>query len=59
MDKAEKCSNGCDKYIKTTDEIYEAATKHREEAVKLKDLSEKQKNKIQEYKLNIENLSLK
>ena len=56
MDKAIKCSNGCDKFSKTIDEIYDAATKHREAAVKLKDLSEKQKNKIQEYRLKIEKL---
>ena len=56
MDKAEKCSNGCSKYSKSTDEIYEAATKHRETALKLKDLSEKQRNKIHEYKLKIEQL---
>ena len=56
MDKAAKCSNGCSKYSKSTDEIYEAATKHRETALKLKDLSEKQRNKIHEYKLKIEQL---
>ena len=51
MDKAVKFSNGCDKYSKTTDEIYEAAAKHREAAVKLKYLSE--------YKLKIEKLESK
>ena len=59
MDKAFKCSNGCGKYSKTTDEIFEAATKHREAALVLKDLSEKQKYRIQEQKQTIEKLECK
>ena len=59
MDKAFKCNNGCGQYSKTTDEIFEAATKHREAALVLKDLSETQKYKIQEYKQTIEKLECK
>ena len=58
MDNAVKCSKGCHKYNKTTDEIVEAATKHKEAALALKEIGEKQKKKIKIYKQQIESLEL-
>ena len=45
MDNTVRCGNG---YNKTTDEIVKAATKHREAALALKEVSEKQKIRISE-----------
>ena len=38
-----KCSNGCDKYSKTIDEIFEAGAKHKEKLVALKEIADNQK----------------
>ena len=54
METTEKCS--CKKYNKTTDEIVEACSKHRQAALMLKELGEKQKKKIDIFKLEIEQL---
>ena len=40
------CKNGCEKYSKPIDEIVEAASKHREKLIALKEISESQKEKI-------------
>ena len=41
-----KCDNGCGKYNKTVDEIAQAAFKHRENLIALKEVSDAQKEKI-------------
>ena len=53
MDNTVRCGNG---YNKTTDEIVKAATKHREAALALKEVSEKQTIRISEYKDKIDKL---
>ena len=56
MAKSFKCSKGWHKYNRKTYEIFEAATKHKDTALVLKEVSEKQKKKIEVYKQKIENL---
>ena len=41
-----KCERGCEKYNKTVDQIAEAASKHREKLLVLKEVAEAQKEKI-------------
>ena len=48
------CSNGCDKYNKSMDEVVKATAKHREAAKTLKEVCEKQKKKINEYEKEID-----
>ena len=43
------CSNGCGKYTKSMDDVVKATVKHREAAITLKEICEKQKVKIKEY----------
>ena len=51
MDKnAEKCSNGCNKYTKSMDEVLKATSKHRDAALALKEISTQQKKKISWYR---------
>ena len=52
METIEKCA--CKKYNKTTDEIVEACSKHRQAALALKELGEKQKKKMYAFKQEIE-----
>ena len=44
--KKSKCEKGCDNYTKNVHQIAEAATKHREKLVALKEVAESQKEKI-------------
>ena len=44
--RGSECKNGCEKYSKSEDDIYEATNKHREKLVALKEISEGQKSKI-------------
>ena len=44
--KQAKCDKGCDRYNKSVDEIAQAASKHREKLIALKEISESQKEKI-------------
>ena len=44
--KQTKCVKGCEDYNKTIHEIAEAASKHREKLVALKEVADTQKNKI-------------
>ena len=53
--KGNVCSNGCDKYNKSIEEVIHATAKHRETAITLKDVCEKQKKKIKEYAEEIDN----
>ena len=48
-----KCS-GCEKYSKSMDEVVRYTAKHREAALSLKDICEKQKKKIKEYESQID-----
>ena len=48
-----KCSS-CAKYSKSMDEVLQATAKHRNTALVLKDVCEKQKNKIKEYQKEID-----
>ena len=41
-----KCEKGCNRYNKSVDEIAEAASKHREKLVALKEIADEQKEKI-------------
>ena len=43
------CSNGCGRYTKSMDEVVKATAKHREAAITLKEICEKQKVKRKEY----------
>ena len=58
MDKTVKCNKGCHKYKQTIDEIVDAATKHKEAVIAMKEVSEKQKRKIEVYKQQIEHLEI-
>ena len=58
MDKTVKCNKGCHKYKQTIDEIVDAATKHKEPAIAMKEVGEKQKRKIEVYKQQIEHLEI-
>ena len=48
-----KC-NGCDKYNKSMDEVVQATAKHREAVLALKNICEKQKQKIKDYEKEID-----
>ena len=48
MDNAEKC--GCNLYNKSIEEVVKAASKHRDAAIALKDISNQQKTKITWYR---------
>ena len=47
-DEKSKCSNGCENYSKSVDEIYEAGVKHKSKLVELKEIADEQQIK---YKL--------
>ena len=52
------CSNGCGKYTKSMDDVVKATVKHREAAITLKEICEKQKVKIKEYVEEIDKYEL-
>ena len=56
MEKSNECPRGCHNYNKPVSEIVQAVAKHREAALSLKEIGEKQKKKIKEYRNTIENL---
>ena len=56
MEQTDNCT--CKKYNKTTDEIVKACSKHRQAAMALKEIGEKQKKKIDVYKQEIEHMKL-
>ena len=45
-----ECQNGCSKYSKSMDEIVQALAKHRNAALLLKDINEKQKKKLSDFR---------
>ena len=54
MDRQRECT--CKKYSKTTDEIVKATVKHRDAVISLKEISEKQKVRLCDYKMKVEQL---
>ena len=54
MDKVRDCT--CRKYNKSTDEIVKATAEHRDAVISLKEISEKQKRRLGDYKLKVEQL---
>ena len=44
--ESRECQNGCERYSKSIDEIYQAGSKHREKVLSLKSIAENQKKKI-------------
>ena len=50
MERLNQCSCGCHNYKQTMDEVVNAAEKHRKSALALKEVSEKQKVKINEFR---------
>ena len=58
MEKNE-CENGCHRYNKSMDDVVKAAAKHRDAALALKDISDKQRAKLAEFReqrMSIQNL---
>jgi chromosome segregation ATPase len=52
--KENLCSNGCERYNKSIDEIVLATANHKDAAIALKEACEKQKKKIKEYEKQID-----
>ena len=49
MEKNE-CENGCHRYNQSMDDVLKAAAKHRDAALALKDISDKQRAKLAEFR---------
>ena len=58
MEPVYECPRGCHKYSKPVSEIVQAASKHREAALSLKEICDKQKIKLKEYRVTIEDLKM-
>ena len=54
MDQVRECT--CRKYNKTTDELVKATAKHRDAVITLREIGEKQKRKLGDYKMKVEQL---
>ena len=50
MDNHFECKNGCHKYSKTMDDVVQAMSKHRDAALAMKEINDKQKKKLCEYR---------